>query len=187
MSRMVAGNLFKDRIRTRIIQAFGRCTRSATDYAAVVVIGEDFFDWLVLKEKRSLFHPELQGELIFGADQSEGMTQDEFLENLATFLEHGDDWNDADVDIRENRDEAVQLPIPGQEELFKAAKLEVEYLYSIWNEDYMECAEKAQRVANILSGDDLKGLRGFWYYLAASVSELASQQLGDKTYEAKAV
>lgn len=186
MSRMVAGNLFKDRIRTRIIQAFGRCTRSATDYAAVVVIGEDFFDWLVLKEKRSLFHPELQGELIFGAEQAEGMTKEEFLENLEIFFEHGHDWEDADVDIRENRDEAIQVAIPGQKELFEAAKLEVEYLYSIWNGDYVQCAEKAQLVANILSGDDLKGLRGFWYYLAASVSELASQQLSDKTYATKA-
>ncbi|MBN2129800.1 MAG: DEAD/DEAH box helicase [Sedimentisphaerales bacterium] len=92
MSRMVAGNLFKDRIRTRIVQAFGRCTRSATDYAAVVVIGEDFFDWLVITENRSLFHPELQGELIFGAEQAKDMNRDMLLENLDIFLEHSNDW-----------------------------------------------------------------------------------------------
>ena len=186
MSRMVAGNLFKDRIRTRIIQAFGRCTRSATDYAAIVVIGEDFFDWLVLKENRSLFHPELQGELIFGAEQAEMMTEDNYLENLNIFLEHGSEWDDVDADIIENRDETVQSPIPGQDILYKAAKKEVEYIYSIWNNDYERSAYFAQEVASSLSGDSLKGLRGFWYYLAGSACELAFKQLNDNTYFQKA-
>jgi len=186
MSRMVAGNLFKDRIRTRIIQAFGRCTRSATDYAAVIVIGEDFFYWLVLNENRSLFHPELQGELIFGAEQAEDMTHDNFIENLHIFLDHGNDWDDADADIRENRDEACQSPIPGQKRLLKAAKLEVDYLYDMWNENYEQSSDIAQRVASILTGDDLKGLRGFWYYLAASASELAGQRLNKRVFVVKA-
>lgn len=186
MSRMVAGNLFKDRIRTRIIQAFGRCTRSATDYAAVIVIGEDFFDWLVLNEKRSLFHPELQGELIFGAEQAEDMSHEKFIENLEIFLEHGNDWDNADEDIRENRDEAVQFPIPGQDKLFESAKLEVKYLYGMWQENYEQCFDFAQQVTGILSGDDLRGLRGFWYYLAASASELANRQLNNKIFMTKA-
>jgi hypothetical protein len=186
MSRMVAGNLFKDRIRTRIIQAFGRCTRSATDYAAVVVIGEDFFDWLILEENRSLFHPELQGELIFGAEQAEGMTNASALENLNIFLEHGKDWNEVDKDILEYRDEVTQLPIPGQDALFSAACTEVKYSYSMWNHDYERCTDLAQQVASVLTGDDLKGLRGFWHYLAGAASQLAHKQLNNEAYRIKA-
>lgn len=186
-TRMSAGNLFKDRIRTRIIQAFGRCTRSATDYAAIVTIGQDFYDWLVLKEKLSLFHPELQGELIFGTEQSENRTPEEFIENLDVFLEHGSDWNDVDTDILEYRDEAEQTDIPGQGNLLEAAKLEVEYSYAVWHEDYAKCLELSQRIANALSGDALKGLRGFWYYLAASKAELAFRKSEDKVYVSKAV
>ncbi len=187
MSRMVAGNLFKDRIRTRIIQAFGRCTRSATDYAAVIVIGEDFFDWLIFPENRKLFHPELQGELIFGAEQAKKMSHDEFLENLEIFLDHGSEWNDVDEDIRENRDESTQVPIPGQDKLFQAAKHEVNYMYAMWDEDYERSADIAQKVANILSGDDLRGLRGFWNYLAASASEITSTQLDNRLFMTKAI
>jgi hypothetical protein len=187
VTRMLAGNLFKDRIRTRIIQAFGRCTRSATDYAAVVVIGQDFHDWLVLQEKRSLFHPELQGELIFGIEQSEGTSHEEFLENLNIFLDHGHDWDEVDDQILEYRDEASQQQIPGQDKLFEAARQEVEYSYALWNEDYEKCLDIAQNVAGILSGDDLKGLRGFWSYLAASAAELAFQKLETPAFMTKAI
>jgi len=186
MSRMVAGNLFKDRIRTRMIQAFGRCTRSATDYATVVIIGEDFYDWLVLEENRSLFHPELQGELIFGADQAEEMTHEGFLENINIFLEHSNDWDDIDADIRENRDKASQSPLPGEARLLEAAQLEVKYIYKLWQDNYEECVDLSQKISDILVGDDLKGLRGLWYYFAASASELAHQQLGDRAFIDKA-
>lgn len=186
MSRMAAGNLFNDRIRTRIIQSFGRCTRSATDYAAVCVIGEDFYDWLIIGEKRSLFHPELQGELIFGAEQSSDMSQSEFLENLEIFLDHGKEWEEVDADIRETRDETTQSLIPGQNELFNAASLEVKYQYEIWNQNYEKGAEISQNIVSILSGDSLKGLRGFWYYLAGSASELTARQLNQKEFFNKA-
>ena len=38
-TRMASTVILNDRIRTRIVQAIGRCTRSATDYAAVCVLG----------------------------------------------------------------------------------------------------------------------------------------------------
>jgi Rad3-related DNA helicase len=37
VTRMPASILFNDRILTRIVQAVGRCTRAANDYAAVIV------------------------------------------------------------------------------------------------------------------------------------------------------
>ena len=186
MSRMAASIVLNDRIRTRIIQAVGRCTRSATDYAAVCIIGDDFSDWLILDDKRSLLHPELQGELKFGAEQSADRSTDEFVENLKVFLEHGDDWNDVDADILEYRDESTQNPIPGQDKLFSAAAKEVDYQYSLWNEDYESCVSIAQEVAAILSGNDLQGFRGFWNYLGASACELACAQLRREDFIPKA-
>ncbi|GAB4208227.1 MAG: hypothetical protein Fur006_66890 [Coleofasciculaceae cyanobacterium] len=41
VNRIAASVLLNDRILTRIIQAVGRCTRSATDYAAVVILGDE--------------------------------------------------------------------------------------------------------------------------------------------------
>ena len=37
ITRMAAMTLFEERIKTRVVQALGRCTRSNTDYAAVCV------------------------------------------------------------------------------------------------------------------------------------------------------
>jgi len=186
MSRMAASIVLNDRIRTRIIQAVGRCTRSATDYAAVCIIGDDFSDWLILDDKRSLFHPELQGELKFGAEQSADRSADEFVENLKVFLKHSDEWNDVDADILECRDQSTQNSIPGQDKLLSAAAKEVDYQYSLWNEDYESCVTTAQEVAAILSGNDLQGFRGFWNYLGASACELASAQLGREDFIPKA-
>ncbi|WP_315858457.1 DEAD/DEAH box helicase [Cyanobium sp. Lug-B] len=167
ITRMMAGNLFKDRIRTRIVQAVGRCTRSATDYAAVVVVGEDFFDWLVVNEKLSLFHPELQGELKFGIQQKDVDSVDEFSENMAMFLTHGEDWDQADAYILEMRDETTQATIPGQDKLLSAAVKEVRYAYTLWDGNYRKALELAEAVADTLTGNELKGLRGQWYYQAA--------------------
>ncbi|MEW4566162.1 DEAD/DEAH box helicase [Bremerella sp. JC770] len=186
MSRMAASIVLNDRIRTRIIQAVGRCTRSATDYAAVCIIGDDFSDWLLLDDKRSLFHPELQGELKFGAEQSADRTASDFVEALKVFLDHDEEWNDVDADIREHRDESIQKMIPGQNELFSAAAKEVKYQYRLWDEDYESCVKLSQEVAALLSGNDLRGFRGFWNYLGASACELASVQLGRDDFIPKA-
>lgn len=178
MSRLGAGSLLDDRIRTRIIQAVGRCTRSATDYAAVCVLGDDFYDWLVLDEKRSLFHPELQAELRFGSEQAIEKGFDDFVENLTIFLEHGDAWNAVDGDILEMRDGMQQRQIRGQTELLAAAAQEVDYVYAMWNHDYERASELAQSIAATLSGAETKGFRGWWYYLAGASTLQAASAIG---------
>lgn len=188
ITRMMAGNLFKDRIRTRIVQAIGRCTRSATDYAAVVVLGDEFFDWLVVNDRQSLFHPELQGELQFGIQQKDvAKNIDDYLENLAIFLEHGDTWNSVDGCILEMRDRAVQSPIPGQEKLLQSARHEVHFMYSLWNGDYLRAMESAETVAGCLSGNELKGMRGQWYYQAAVNADKLASINGAREYLSKAI
>lgn len=47
MSRMSAAILFNDRIRTRLVQALGRCTRHPVDYAAICILGQELIDELV--------------------------------------------------------------------------------------------------------------------------------------------
>jgi len=182
VTRLGASTLLDDRIRTRIIQAVGRCTRSATDYAAVVVLGDDFHDWLILEEKRSLFHPEFQAELRFGAEQSVDKSTADFNENFTIFLKHGDDWNAVDNEILELREEAKQQKVKGQDSLFSAASKEVDYQYAMWAQDYEKACQLAQEIASILSGDDTKGFRGFWHYLAGCAARLASEALGRKNF-----
>lgn len=92
INRMSAGALLYDRMMTRIVQAFGRCTRSATDYAAVIVIGSDVMNLVMRPEKRALLHPELQAELGFGLAQSTDAKVPTFEEYLTHFLDQDADW-----------------------------------------------------------------------------------------------
>lgn len=175
-TRMAANTLLNDRIRTRVVQAIGRCTRSATDFAAVCVLGEELLEWFVLKEKRQFLHPELQGEVIFGKSQSEETSAEEFITNLDIFFDHGAAWNEVDQDIVSYRDEAKKVSVPGEEKLLKAAEFEVEYQYAIWQGYYDRAIEKANQVLANLDGEQVKGYRGFWYYLIGSAAWMAYQE-----------
>src|SRR5689334_21464039 len=94
MSRMGAAILLTDRMLTRITQAFGRCTRSATDYSCVVVLGHEVLNLLARREKRSLLHPELQAEIEFGLDQSSLASKQDYCAYLDAFLLQGAEWHE---------------------------------------------------------------------------------------------
>jgi Type III restriction enzyme, res subunit/Helicase C-terminal domain len=174
MSPMAATVLLNDRIQTRIVQAVGRCTRSATDYAAVVVLGEKLSNFFLQKERRSFLHPEIQAELQFGIDQSRNMTSEGFLENLKLFLAQGDDWSAADGQIIALRESMTQKELPGTSKLIAAVGHEVKYQYAIWRGDYVEAVRQCEAVLGHLSGDEVKGYRAFWSYLAGSAAWLGS-------------
>jgi hypothetical protein len=52
IKRMGSGAILQDRVLTRVMQVVGRCTRSASDYAAVVVLGDDLNNYLAPAENR---------------------------------------------------------------------------------------------------------------------------------------
>lgn len=177
INRMAASKLFHDRIRTRLIQAIGRCTRSAVDYSAVCILGSSITDELVPKEKIRFLHPELQAEIIFGHDQSlnaEG--PEELIENLEIFLKHGEEWDEADEDILNERDDRNQDKSETSEKLQESAVYEVDFLYRLWKRDFDNAMVSAGKVIQNLSGNDVKGYRGFWYYLSGGVAWMASKQ-----------
>lgn len=173
MSRMAVPILYNDRIRTRIVQATGRCTRSATDYAAVVILGEQLNTFLLRPETRRYLHPELQAEIEFGIEESKGRTGNELLENLDIFLRHGDVWNVADEAIVADRDERIQEILPCVENFLNAVPHEVSYQYALWNGDFATGLEEARKVLTALEGpEELRGYRSFWMYLAGNVAWL---------------
>jgi hypothetical protein len=85
IQKLGAVALLNDRISTRIQQAFGRCTRSSTDYAAVVIWDEELHNYLLTREYRNYLHPEIQAELEFGITQSKDSKEQEYLEQMAIF------------------------------------------------------------------------------------------------------
>ncbi|QPC87503.1 DEAD/DEAH box helicase [Mesorhizobium sp. NBSH29] len=175
MSRMGANALFNDRIQTRVLQAIGRCTRSLEDYSAVVVTGEDFPNYLADPQRRRHFHPELQAELEFGIEQSQGASLKDFTENLETFLDNGPKWEEANNQIIAKRAAAVQQVMPAMGELQAIVDREIEFQKKLWQGDAEAALGAAEGVLGILSAPELKGYRALWHYLAGSAAWLGAQ------------
>ncbi|WP_425622582.1 DEAD/DEAH box helicase [Brevibacillus borstelensis] len=184
-TRMAASLLLRDRVRTRIVQAVGRCTRSATDYSAVCIVGNELQDRLLQRENIQLYHPEMQAELLFGYDESKAATGiDDFLDMYRIFLAQNEDWKDADAQILMRRQDYERKPDPLMDKLQKAVSYELYYQRDMWAGDYQGALKHANSVASLLDGDELKGYRGFWYYLAGSAAWLAAQN--DESFAATA-
>ena len=174
MNRMGASMLFNERIQTRVLQAIGRCTRGLNDYSAVVVTGEDLPAYLTDHKRRSYFHPELQAELEFGIRQSTQIKAIDILENFDIFLEHDQDWEEANQGILETREAATQAEFPAMDQLECVVAHEVAWQASMWNEDYAKAYESAREVLGGLTDSGLRGYRALWHYLAGAAADLAA-------------
>jgi hypothetical protein len=166
--------LFNDRIRTRLVQAVSRCTRSNSDYAAVVVVGARLADYLVRREGREYLHPELQGEIKFGTDNSARRAPQDFIEFFRVFLDQKDTWRKANDSIIKARDVAEVKDLPSREILAAVAPLEVKYVEAMWRGDYIKALERCRSIIGNLTGDALRGYQALWNYLAGSAAFLAS-------------
>jgi hypothetical protein len=171
--RVTAQLLLDDRILTRLVQGFGRCTRSPNDYAAIVILGENLNNYLFKKENRELFHPEIQAELDFGIEQSRDSTAHEMLHNLDHFLKQDSEWEAADQAILGLRARLTQRTLGATEDLASAVPAELEYQYAIWNSDYSSASQHCRTVLGKLNHADLRGYRALWLYLAGSAAWLA--------------
>lgn len=166
--------LFNERMQTRVLQAIGRCTRGLNDYSAVVVTGEDLPAYLTDHKRRSYFHPELQAELEFGIRQSTQVKAIDILENFDIFLEHDQDWEEANQGILETRETATQAEFPAMDQLECVVAHEVAWQASMWDEDYAKAYESAREVLGGLTDSGLRGYRALWHYLAGAAAELAA-------------
>ena len=170
-NRMAASVLFNERIKTKIVQAVGRCTRSDVDYAAVIIFGSELENALI-SPKYEQFQPELRAELEFGYDQSEKHEHiDDLLEVLKLFFKRGEEWEEAEEaiinfrdDITENTDSESESE--NFERLKTSASYEVAFQYALWKEDYEEALYQVEKILTQLNGHMLKGYRGFWNYVA---------------------
>jgi hypothetical protein len=173
VTRMAANELLNERILTRIVQAMGRCTRSPTDYSAVIVLGEKLVSYLLPEKKRKLLHPELQAELEFGIEQSKDATLKDFIDNLQAFLDQTPNWFEADKEIIALRDELTKIEPKYITNLQNSVSSEISYQYKMLQTDYDGAVDEARNVLKELTDPALKGYRALWNYLAGSASLLA--------------
>ena len=172
-SRMAASAALDERIKSRVTQAIGRCTRGFTDYSVVVMVGDELTGMLFRKETLRAMHVELQAEIDFGIEESKGQTMGGVLENVKIFLQHSAQWDAVDTEILNRRDDLEVLLPPAHGKLQSSAPLEVAFQYDVWNKNYRRATERAENIVALLSGDDVKGYRAFWYYLGATTARRA--------------
>lgn len=173
VSRLGSAVLFCNRLKTRVTQAIGRCTRSSTDYALVLITGDKLHEFFYKIENRRCLHPEAQAEIIFGIEQSKGASFSQLEENIDLFIAHSKEWDAADTAIIGLRDSLEQSPLPASNELASSAKYEVRYQDCLWNEDYPGALSASKDALSHLSGNDLRGYRALWLYLCGNASFMA--------------
>lgn len=180
--KLGARALFAERVRTRIVQAFGRCTRSANDYAIVVVTGSNLMDELIVSEGREALDRELQAEIRFGEEQSKDRSVNGFIELAELFLDQGDEWRDAEAELASIRDDQIETAPIALNELQSAAYHEVEYIERMWAGDYFTAYGCASQVLEKLAGgDELLGYRAMWQYLAGCAAHFSASENGNVT------
>ena len=175
--------LFNERVQTRLLQAIGRCTRSLEDFSAVVVSGEDVPEYLADRQRRMYLHPELQAELDFGIEQSQGTTLNSLLENFDTFLRNDVEWKPLVASSRNAppSSKSRSRPLPN----FRSRGSQIKFQKCLWQGDYETALSAAERTLAGLTVSELKGYRALWHYLAGSAAWLASQR-GVSSLSAKA-
>lgn len=177
-----------NRIRTRITQAMGRCTRDESDYSVVVVLGNKLTKRCCTTSFTQGIHPELQAEIAFGLDNSTDHTTTDFLELSKAILNRVPEWQEAEQDIRKRRDSLSKISDSTEEALAKAMPHEIDYVYTSWKGQHEDALNAATRILSALEGgSDLLPYRAFWYHQAATSAFLVWQHSKNEAFKSTAI
>ncbi len=177
---LAAGRVLRERIRTRVVQGAGRCTRGLDDFSVVVVLGDEATRFFGLPEVLSGLRPELQAEVTFGFQNS--AVPAEMVEFVRSFLAQDRDWlEQAEPALIEARNAATRV-VPGEaDELAAAARHEVAAVSALWNGDWVRASQEAVGAAQSIREKALAGYRAFWLYLASAWLNEAAEVQGDES------
>ncbi len=187
-TRLGASSQLCNRIRTRITQAMGRCTRDESDYSVVVILDDKLTKRCCTKTFTQGMHPELQAEIAFGLENSIDRSTVDFVELSENFLNHVPAWQTAEEDIRKRRDLLKKVSDSTAEALAKAMPHEIDYTYASWQGRHEEALRVANKIIEALEGgSDLQPYRAFWYHQAATSAFLAWKHSNNEAFKATTI
>jgi hypothetical protein len=175
-SKWKMGNLIRRKERTRLIQGMGRCTRSATDFAVVLWLGQSLVDIASSKSAVKQMPEELQKELAWGQEQVSGLSNDmSGLVEMAVGLAENRNYR------KEANDAIAEMPAsqPEEEHEDETGADEVMFARGMWDSDYTFAFETARQLAENATTLELAGYRGWWWYLASVAARLAGNLTGE--------
>lgn len=172
------GPLLRRRERTRLIQGMGRCTRDATDFAVIILLGQSLIDSITPPVFSKTLPGEIQRELSWGMEQGEVARDgsDALTEMIVGLL--------TDEEYRKNANESIaEMDIPDQisDELGDedSGKAEVLYLRAMWSDDYTGAYQIARRIADDINKPVLAGYRAWWLFLASIAAQAVGETAGE--------
>lgn len=168
--RARAASTSAERIRTRVIQGTGRCTRDPDDTAVVAVYGADLTNYLSRPDTRSALRPELQAEIDFGRDHS-ALPLDEVLQLIDAFLSPDRSMFQAgEAYIASRRRDVEVNPPEGSGLLARSADIEVAACADAWSGRWSEAGQDLYEAAAILGqgGEATRGYRAFLLHLSGT-------------------
>jgi len=187
ISGMSASKLYAERIRTRIIQSVGRCSRNPSDYCVVCILGNTIYKELTDISSQKQFPPELRAEIQFGIENSTDYSNvEDIIEQVSDFLNRTEAWQEAEKSIVIKRnifshEENKEMDLINAK-LHKAAQEEVIFQYSMLKKNYKDAYNAAQNIISSLDAPALGGYKVFWNYIAGSLSYFLFMQ-GSNEYK----
>ncbi|MGN7187383.1 DEAD/DEAH box helicase [Microbacterium enclense] len=167
-SKLRAGEVLAERIRTRVVQGAGRCTRGPQDWAVIAIQGQELLKYLSDPDNVSSMPVELQAEIEFGVIAS-ATSYSNLVALTQSALEQDEDWRtlgeDAIADYR-SRVERVSQPLSAQ--LAASAVREVAAWQKAWLGDWEAAGRAAVAVLEALSDSGARSYRALWAYLASA-------------------
>lgn len=168
-SKLRARGVLKERLRTRVIQGLGRCTRGPQDYSVVVVEDEALVRFLSRDENIAAMPSELQAELQFGLNTSDSVTGSQLVALAKSALTQDKKWTkEAEPQIIEWREDSSSVSNPDLEVLAASAPREVRAWREAWAGDWAAAGQLAMEIHAQLNGTELTPYRSLWAYLAHS-------------------
>lgn len=186
--RLKAFLIARDRVRTRVTQAMGRCTRDESDFSIVLIFGDELVKWFCTTENVCGMHPELQAEIAFGLANSTEGTTETFLSMTKAFLARSSEWDRAEDSIKIERAKRNKIVDTGAPALQRAAESEIEFMYCLWNGQYEKAYRSADAVLGCLAGgEEMRAYQCFWQHQAAVAAFLNWKLAGQDSFRNVAI
>ncbi len=160
----------------------GRCTRNATDYSLIFLMGQALADSSTSQSFIDEFPPELAKEIAWGLQQSElaANRPADFIAMANGLLTDAAYRYGADQMIAETQ---VAQAAPKASLYDNSATDEVIFSREMWDGAYEKALQTARGVADQLGGPDLAGYRAWWWYLTS----VAANRVGDPAVAGEAL
>lgn len=192
INKMGASKLYEERIKTRIIQAVGRCSRNASDYSVVCVLGSTILNNFTKENKLREFYPELRAELSFGIENSAEYSEiSDIIEQVNDFINRTSEWKEAEQYIVNLRNRFWDEKNEARNEIIlkleNVANLEVDFQYSLWQKKYKEAFDISIEIIEKLNAPSLGGYKSFWQYVAGVLAFNIFSSTTSEEYKNKAI